>query len=73
MRGCYAIYRRDTHRSVVLYIGLLKEVDGYKYLGLAFGAKRLDTGRMCEVDVTKVVRTISLSYPDGATAEGSRQ
>ena len=55
-----------------LYEDLLKEVNRYKYLGLPFGGKGLDTGRMCEVSIAKAVRTASLFHSLDATAEGSR-
>ena len=40
----------------------MREVDRYKYLGQPFGAKGLDTRRMCEVSIAKGVRTAGLFY-----------
>ena len=40
----------------------LKEVHRYKYPGLPFGAKGLDTGRMREVSIAKGIRTASLFH-----------
>ena len=50
---------------VKLYGQTLKEVDKYEYLGLPFGAKGLDTGRMCKVSVAKAVRTARLLHTIG--------
>ena len=43
------VYRKDSHGLVELYGEPQGEVDMHKYLELPFGAKGLDTGRMCEV------------------------
>ena len=51
------IYGDSSYSSAKLYGQNLKEVGVYKYLGLPFGAKGLDTQRMCEVSIAKSVRT----------------
>ena len=53
-----------------LYGTPLKEIDRYKYLGLPFGAKGLDTGRMCEVGIAKAVRTARLFHSIGCNGGG---
>ena len=53
-----------------LYGEPLKEVDRYKYLGLSFGAKGLDTGRMREVSIAKAVRTASIFHSIGYSSGG---
>ena len=55
------IYRETSQPLVKLYGRTLKEVDRYKYLGLPFGAKGLDTRRMCEVSIAKGIRTAGSS------------
>ena len=63
--------RKDPHETTVkLYGEPLKEVDRYKYLGLPFGAKGLDTGRMYEVSIARAVRTASLFHSIGCNGEG---
>ena len=48
----------------------MKEVDRYKYLGQPFGAKGLETRRMCEVSTAKGVRTAGLFYSVGWNGGG---
>ena len=64
------VHRRRSHSTVKLYGTPLKEVDRYKYLGLPFGAKGQDTGRMCEVSIAKGIRTTSLFYSIGCNDGG---
>ena len=65
------VYRKDPHETTVkLYGDPLKEVDMCKYLGLPFGAKGLDTGRVCEVSMAKAVRTASLFHSIGCNGGG---
>ena len=56
------MYRKDSQAPVELYGETLKEVDRYMSLGLPFGAKGLDTGRMCEIGIAKGVRMVSLFH-----------
>ena len=64
------IYKKDIQSSVELYGEALKEVDRYLYLGLPFGAKGLDTGRMCEISIAKGVRMASLFHSIGCNGGG---
>lgn len=48
--------------TMKLYGESLKEVGRYKYPGLPFGAKGLDTGRMCGVSIAKAIRTANLFH-----------
>ena len=64
------IYRETSQPLVKLYGQTLKEVDRYKYLGLPFGAKGMDTRRMCEVSIAKGVRTAGLFYSVGCNGGG---
>ena len=63
-------HRRGSHSTVKLYGTPLKEVHRYKYLGLPFGAKGLDTGRMCEVSIAKGICTASLFHSIGCNGGG---
>lgn len=56
--------------AVELYGESLKEVDGYKYLGLPFGAKGLDTGRMYEMSIAEAALTASLFHSVGCNGGG---
>ena len=64
------VHRRRSHSTVKLCGTTLKEVHRYKYLGLPFGAKGLDTGRMCEVSVAKGICTASLFHSIGCNGGG---
>ena len=64
------VHRRGSHSTVELYGTPLKGVHRYKYLGLHFGAKGLDTGRMCEVSIAKAVCTDNLFHTIGCNGGG---
>ena len=69
------VFRQYTGNSqplVKLYGQALNKVGRYKYLGQPFGAKGLETRRMCEVSIAKGVRTAGLFYSVGCSVEGSR-
>ena len=56
------VCRKDPHETVKLCGEPLKEVDRYEYLGLLFGAKGLDAGRMCEVSIAKAVAQLPIPF-----------
>ena len=67
------VYRKDPRETTVkLYEDPLKEVDRYKCLGLPFGAKGPDTGKMCKVSIAKikVVCAASLFHSIGCSGGG---
>ena len=59
------IHRDSSYSSVKVCGQNLKDVGVYKYLGLPFGEKGLDTQRMHEVSIAKGVRTAGLFYSVG--------
>ena len=64
--------RKDTQAPAKLYGETFKEVDRYMYLGLPFGAKGLDTGKMCEIGIAKGYVWPAYSTRLDVTVEGSR-
>ena len=64
------IYRKRPFSPARLYGQNFKEVSVYKYLGLPFGAKGLDTRRMSEVSIAKGIRTAGIFYSVGCNGGG---